>query len=140
MITVSILAAFLSDTTFSASGEWRCMLGAAAIPAGIFFMGVPTLPDSPLWLMMKGREDKARRVLKSRRNGMTVVDQKLREIAQQLKYNEHGFALLRKSPDFRRSLTLGIMLQVVQQVTGINVVMYYAPRIFGLTRYGSHHA
>ena len=79
-------------------------------------------------------------MLKSLRNGMTVVDQEMREIAQQLKVKEHGSALLRKSPDFRRSLTLGIMLQVVQQVTGVNVLMYYAPRIFGLTGYGSHHA
>jgi len=70
-------------------------------------------------------------VLKSLRNGMTVVDQEMREIAQQLKVKEHGSALLRKSPDFRRSLTLGIMLQVVQQLTGISVEMYYAPRIFG---------
>jgi SP family galactose:H+ symporter-like MFS transporter len=56
MITVGILAAFLSDTAFPASGEWRWMLGVVAVPAGIFFMGVLALPDSPRRLMMKGRE------------------------------------------------------------------------------------
>jgi SP family galactose:H+ symporter-like MFS transporter len=140
MITVGILAAFLSDTAFPASGEWRWMLGVVAVPAGIFFMGVLALPDSPRRLMMKGRDDDARAVLKGLRNGMTVVDQEMREIAQHLKVKEHSFALLRKSPDFRRSLTLGIMLQVVQQLTGINVVMYYAPRIFGLVGYSGHQA
>ncbi len=140
MITVGILAAFLSDTAFSANGQWRWMLGVVAIPAALLLLGVLTLPRSPRWLMMKGRVDEARAVLDSLRPDSETVEQEIRDIAKQLEVKEHGFQLLRKSRDFRRSLMLGVMLQIVQQLTGINVVMYYAPRIFGLAGYSGHQA
>jgi MFS transporter, SP family, galactose:H+ symporter len=140
MITVGILAAFLSDTMFSANGQWRWMLGVVAIPAAIFLLGVLTLPRSPRWLMMKGRDKEARAVLDRLRPDSETVEQEMRDIAKQLEVKEQGFALLRRSRDFRRSLTLGVMLQIVQQLTGINVVMYYAPRIFGLAGYSGHEA
>jgi MFS transporter, SP family, galactose:H+ symporter len=56
-----------------------------------------------------------------------------------LKVEFQGWGLFRSNPNFRRSVWLGVMLQVMQQLTGINVVMYYAPRIFGLAGYGSAH-
>ena len=140
MITVGILIAFLSDTAFSLSGAWRWMLGVVAIPAALFLVGVLTLPRSPRWLMMKGRTDEAREVLNRLRADTAVVEQEMKDIARQLEVKEQGFALLRGNRDFRRSLALGIMLQVVQQLTGINVVMYYAPRIFGLAGYSGHQA
>jgi len=140
MITVGILIAFLSDTAFSPSGAWRWMLGVVAIPAALFLLGVLTLPRSPRWLMMKGRNDEARKVLNSLRTETAVVEREMSDIARQLEVKEQGFALLRTSRDFRRSLALGVMLQVVQQLTGINVVMYYAPRIFGLAGYSGHQA
>lgn len=140
MITVGILIAFLSDTAFSSSAAWRWMLGVVAIPAALFLLGVLTLPRSPRWLMMKGRNDEARKVLNSLRTETAAVEQEMKDIARQLEVKEQGFALLRSSRDFRRSLALGIMLQVVQQLTGINVVMYYAPRIFGLAGYSGHQA
>ncbi|TDG05801.1 sugar porter family MFS transporter [Paraburkholderia guartelaensis] len=140
MITVGILIAFLSDTAFSPSGAWRWMLGVVAIPAALFLLGILTLPRSPRWLMMKGRNDEARKVLNSLRTETAVVEREMSDIERQLEVKEQGFALLRTSRDFRRSLALGVMLQVVQQLTGINVVMYYAPRIFGLAGYSGHQA
>ncbi|QGZ64902.1 sugar porter family MFS transporter [Paraburkholderia acidisoli] len=140
MVTVGILVAFLSDTAFASSGAWRWMLGVVAIPAGIFLLGVLALPNSPRWLMMKNRNDEARKVLNSVRPETAVVEQEMKDIARQLQVKEQGFSLLRKNRDFRRSLALGIGLQVVQQLTGINVVMYYAPRIFGLAGYSGHQA
>lgn len=140
MVTVGILVAFLSDTAFSSSGAWRWMLGVVAIPAGIFLLGVTALPNSPRWLMMKGRNDEARKVLNSVRPETAVVEQEMKDISRQLKMKEQGFTLLRTNRDFRRSLALGIGLQIVQQLTGINVVMYYAPRIFGLAGYSGHTA
>lgn len=140
MITVGILVAFLSDTAFSSAGAWRWMLGVVAIPAGIFLLGVIALPNSPRWLMMKGRNDEARKVLNSLRPETAVVEQEMKDISRQLEVKEQGFSLLRTNRDFRRSLALGIGLQIVQQLTGINVVMYYAPRIFGLAGYSGHAA
>ena len=55
MITIGILVAFISDALLSYSGAWRWMLGLVAIPGALFLAGVFVLPDSPRWLMMKGR-------------------------------------------------------------------------------------
>ncbi|HTJ94691.1 MAG TPA: sugar porter family MFS transporter [Pararobbsia sp.] len=140
MITVGILVAFLSDTAFSASGAWRWMLSIVSIPAIVFLLGVLTLPRSPRWLMMKGRNDEARAVLMQLRPDDATVEQEMKDIAKQLEVQDQGFSLLRRSRDFRRSVVLGIALQVVQQLTGINVVMYYAPRIFGIAGYSGHSA
>lgn len=65
MVTVGILAAFLSDTAFSYSGDWRMMLTVIAIPAVILILTVLRLPDSPRWLAAKGRFEEASSVLHS---------------------------------------------------------------------------
>ncbi|RKP53407.1 sugar porter family MFS transporter [Pararobbsia silviterrae] len=140
MITIGILVAFLSDTALSTSGAWRWMLGVVAIPAGLFLIGVFWLPRSPRWLMMKGRDAQARAVLLTLRPDVQTVDQEMKDITRQLQIKDEGFSLLRRSKDFRRSVGMGIALQVVQQLTGINVVMYYAPRIFGIAGYSGHTA
>ena len=59
MITIGIFIAFLSDTAFSYSGNWRWMLGIIAIPGALFLVGVLMLPDSPRWLIMRQRKDEA---------------------------------------------------------------------------------
>ncbi|MGI4983831.1 MAG: sugar porter family MFS transporter [Janthinobacterium lividum] len=140
MITVGILAAFLSNTAFSYNGNWRWMLGVIAFPALVLLMGVMLLPRSPRWLMMRGREDEALRILVSLRSDRATAEREIHEIREQLRVKQEGFSLLRANRNFRRSLGLGILLQIMQQLTGINVVMYYAPRIFGLAGYGSPQA
>lgn len=130
MITIGILVAFLSDTAFSYTGNWRWMLGIIAIPGALFLIGVIFLPFSPRWLMMRGRHDEARRVLHKLRADDAIVDHEIAEIAEQLKIPQRGFHLFFQNRNFRRSVGLGVLLQVMQQLTGMNVVMYYAPRIF----------
>ncbi|MEO8780083.1 MAG: sugar porter family MFS transporter [Rhodanobacter sp.] len=130
MITIGILVAFLSDTAFSYSGNWRWMLGIIAIPGALFLIGVSFLPFSPRWLMMRGRHEEAARVLHKLRADDAVVMRELAEIAEQLKVPQRGFHLFFQNRNFRRSVALGVVLQVMQQLTGMNVVMYYAPRIF----------
>jgi MFS transporter, SP family, galactose:H+ symporter len=139
MVTVGILAAFLSNTAFSGSGDWRWMLGVIAFPAVALLIGLMFLPRSPRWLMSKGRNDEAEKILERLRGDRKTVDTEMREISDQLKVEFQGWGLFRSNPNFRRSVWLGVMLQVMQQLTGINVVMYYAPRIFGLAGYGSAH-
>jgi SP family galactose:H+ symporter-like MFS transporter len=130
MITIGIFVAFLSDTAFSYSGNWHWMLGIIAIPGALFFLGVFALPDSPRWLMMRGRKEEATRVLTKLRGNPKVVEQEEQEIAAQLGIPQHGWHMFLQNKNFRRSVGLGILLQIVQQFTGMNVVMYYAPRIF----------
>ncbi|GBQ12040.1 sugar porter family MFS transporter [Swaminathania salitolerans] len=129
MVTVGIFLAFLSNTYFSYSGNWRWMFGVAAIPAALFLTGVLFLPYSPRWLIIQGRHKEAREVLLSLREDPLEAAKEIRAIREQLEVKQHGFALLKSNPNFRRSLALGIMLQAMQQLAGINIIMYYAPNI-----------
>jgi len=130
MITIGIFVAYLSDLAFSYSGNWHWMLGIIAIPGAVFFLGIFSLPDSPRWLMMRGRKEEATRVLLKLRGNPKIVEQEEKEIAAQLSIPQHGWDMFLHNSNFRRSVGLGILLQIVQQFTGMNVVMYYAPIIF----------
>ncbi|MET3653598.1 sugar porter family MFS transporter [Dyella japonica] len=130
MITTGILVAFLSDTALSYSGAWRWMLGIIAIPGALFLFGVMFLPDSPRWLMMRGRRDEAIEVLQRLRGDSAVVAREAADIEEQLKTPQRGWHMFTENRNFRRSVWLGVLLQLMQQFTGMNVVMYYAPRIF----------
>jgi SP family galactose:H+ symporter-like MFS transporter len=137
MITIGIFAAFVSDSILSYIGAWRWMLGIVAVP-GIFFLGgVFILPQSPRWLMMRGRKTQARTILGTLRSTRQQADLEIAEIETQLERPQAGWALFRSNPNFRRSVGLGLLLQAVQQFTGINVVMYYAPRIFEAAGFGA---
>jgi SP family galactose:H+ symporter-like MFS transporter len=138
MITIGILAAFISDTLFAYSGAWRWMLGIVAVPGALFLIGVTRLPNSPRWLMMRGRSREARAVLIALRQNDRVVEAEVREIEEQLRRPQVGWALFRGNSNFRRSVFLGVILQIIQQLTGINVVMYYAPRIFESAGFQGH--
>jgi SP family galactose:H+ symporter-like MFS transporter len=140
MITIGILAAFVSDSLFSYTAAWRWMLGVVAIPGILFLGGVLLLPQSPRWLMMRGQQTKAREILSTLRNSEQDVSAEIADIETQLQRPDAGWALLKTNPNFRRSLGLGLLLQAIQQFTGINVVMYYAPRIFEATGFGTQAA
>jgi SP family galactose:H+ symporter-like MFS transporter len=140
MITLGILLAFLSNTwlasyaTFGGvtGGHWRLMLGIIAIPAAIMFVGVLFLPESPRWLFLKGLKEHAVGVFKRMHLDDAEIAAEVREIEDSLKVKQNGFQLLLQNGNFRRAIALGVGLQIVQQLTGINVIMYYAPKIFAL--------
>ena len=143
MITIGIVVAFLSDTFFAVSAsfgdseKWRWMLGVLALPAMVMFGAVLTLPESPRWLYMAGQLDAARGVLKKIRNTDEEIEAELEGIAEDLKVPQKGSQLFLQNANFRRAIYLGFALQVIQQLTGINVVMYYAPKIFEVAGYQS---
>ena len=140
MITIGIVIAFLSDTwlasyaTFGGvvGGHWRIMLGVISIPAAIMFVGVLFLPESPRWLFLKGFHDGAIGVFRRMKLDEAEIASEMREIEDSMKVKQNGFQMLLKNSNFRRAIGLGIGLQIIQQLTGINVVMYYAPKIFAL--------
>jgi len=137
MVTIGIFLAFVSDSLLTPSGNWRLMLGIIAIPGLAFLVAVFFLPESPRWFLIRNRPDEARRVLVETRPSPEDADQEIREIGDQLKVRQLGSAMFKNNPNFRRSVFLGIGLQVVQQLTGINVIMYYAPKIFGMAGFGA---
>ena len=138
MITIGIVLAFLSDAwlasyaTFGGTtgGHWRLMLGIIALPAIIMFFGVLFMPESPRWLFMKSRKNEALAVFAQMQLEESEIDFEVREIEASLRIRQSGWRMLFSNPNFRRAVLLGMGLQAIQQLTGINFVMYYAPHIF----------
>ncbi|MEN3752606.1 sugar porter family MFS transporter [Mangrovibacter sp. SLW1] len=130
MIALGILIVFMTNTAFSYSGNWRGMLLVVAIPSLVFLFGALFLPRSPRWLMIHGREAEAREVLLRLRDSRQEVEEELNDIREQLQVKQQGWELFRQNKNFRRTVALGITLQIMQQFSGVNVMMYYAPRIF----------
>lgn len=140
--STGILLGYLAGGIFSGGGHWRLMVGLPVIPAALLCAGCALLPSSPSWLAARGRFEEARSVLRSLRGDVAVADRELDNIRHELGAGKPvgGFALLRSQPFFRRSVALGIGLQVMQQLTGINVVMYYAPKILEGAHFGTSAA
>ncbi|KAI8141036.1 general substrate transporter [Fennellomyces sp. T-0311] len=141
MITVGIMIAFWCDagTNINQTGQatWRIPLGIQIFPALVLFIGAFFLPYSPRWLVSKGRNDEALEVLALlHADGDTnnaLVQEEYHEIVEQIQH-ERAVAITNYLELFkgtvRRRLILGILIQVFQQFTGINSIMYYAPKIF----------
>lgn len=114
---------------------WRWMLGLAAAPAAVMFVGFLFLPESPRWLAQHKGEAEARAALHRIRGGQSsAVDAELAGITAAVRADEAlvqaGLWQALQEAPLRRSMLLGCMLQLVQQLTGINTVMYYCGTIF----------
>jgi sugar porter (SP) family MFS transporter len=130
MITVGILAAYIVDFGLKdVSNNWRWMLGLGAIPGVALAVGMFFLPESPRWLVERGREDEARDVL-TRARKPDQVDEELEEIEEVAEQEGSWRDLL--SGSVRPMLVVGLGLAIFQQLVGINTVIYYAPTIFKL--------
>lgn len=130
MITIGILAAYLIDTALSYSGAWRWMFGIPGIPSAMLLAAVLFLPRSPRWLAMRHRMGEANAVLTRLRETPEEARQEMEEIQESLAVKQEGWKLFKANPNVRRVVGLGMLLQIMQQFTGINVILYYAPKIF----------
>uniref|UniRef100_A0A8I3X7V2 Proton myo-inositol cotransporter n=1 Tax=Callithrix jacchus TaxID=9483 RepID=A0A8I3X7V2_CALJA len=118
---------------------WRYMLGLAAIPAVIQFFGFLFLPESPRWLIQKGQTQKARRILSQMRGNQTI-DEEYDSIKNNIEEEEKevgsaGPVICRmlSYPPTRRALIVGCGLQMFQQLSGINTIMYYSATILQMS-------
>ncbi|MEM6842713.1 MAG: sugar porter family MFS transporter [Bacteroidota bacterium] len=119
--------------------NWRWMLGLETLPAILYFLGLFLVPRSPRWLMMKDRNDEARRVME-RFSAEEGVSQQMEDVRKSLAENRmKNKASLRDlfAPELRLVLTVGLVVGIFQQATGINSVLYYAPMIFEQTGIGT---
>jgi SP family xylose:H+ symportor-like MFS transporter len=129
--------AALAEIALSWNGTtgWRWMFAAAAVPAFGFTLGGLLLPESPRWLALQGRWDKAAEVLR-KLGGEEHAPGALDEIRRALDAapGRSLWAVLAE-PRFRRVLAIGVMLAVLQQWCGINVIFNYAQEIFASAGY-----
>jgi sugar porter (SP) family MFS transporter len=121
---------------------WRWMLGIEAIPAAIWFLFLLLVPESPRWLVMKGRLEDAKLVL-ARLKPPERIQPDLDEIAASLAgVKEKFFERMREVflPAMRLPIVIGLIAAIAQQVTGINAIYFYAPTIFEQSGVGTNAA
>jgi len=130
-IVFGILIAFLSNYLigqFIGDGSWRWMLGIEALPALIYTFMVLGVPNSPRWVMMKGgSEEEVKSLLQQINSGIQNVEEEVLAIKSSL-VNKAKDSLF--SGKYSKSIMLAFFLAFFNQASGINFVLYYAPRIF----------
>jgi len=139
-VVLGILIAFLSNYLLQDIGEnsWRWMLGVQAFPSAFFLAAILFIPESPRWLVTrKNQIDEATEIL--RRIDPTTADAEIFAIRNSVADVEPSNAKLFTSK-YSRPVTLAILFAVFNQVSGINAIIYYAPRIFEMTGLGTDSA
>jgi sugar porter (SP) family MFS transporter len=137
-ITLGILVSQLIAYFLTTTGQWRTMVALALIPSAVLGLGMLRQPESPAWLVEQEREDEARQILSRVRERPEHVDAEVNEIQTVARQREGVHALF--GPAVRPALIIGVALAIIQQITGINTVIYYAPTLLESAGLGSHAA
>jgi len=143
-IVVGILAAFFSNYVIAEIGfgasAWRWMLGVAAAPSAAFFALLFFVPESPRWLLAGGRIQDATAVLTRLGTAREKLDADIAAIRESLDADRQGVDEPFFSRRYARPIGLAVAIAMFNQLSGINALMYYAPRIFQLAGAGERSA
>jgi MFS family permease len=123
-----VLLADQGEVPWNVARGWRWMFGSEALPATLLLLLLFFVPESPRWLTKQGRCDRALGVL-TRVDGPENARVELAAIEEAIAQETGSIAQL-FLPGLRIVLVIGVVLAVLQQITGINVFLYYAPEIF----------
>jgi SP family galactose:H+ symporter-like MFS transporter len=138
LITVGLLVSYVVNLVFAGSENWRAMFWVGAVPAVALALGVLRVPESPAWLLAKGRIGEAKGEIASVA-GDRAADRAIelfqrqdaarwRTQANGRRPEANGWGALR-APHLRPALVVGLTLAALQQFAGINTIIYYAPTI-----------
>lgn len=135
-IVAGIFIAYLTNFLFVGLGEdsWRWMLGIMVVPAGLFWALVRTIPESPRWLILNHREDAAIPILQ--RLGEANVASAIESIRASVAHSSEK--LFRKK--YSKPILFAVLLAMFNQLSGINAIIYYAPRIFEMAGFDKAHS
>lgn len=138
-IVLGIMVAFLSNYLIGDGTAWRLMLGIEIVPAVIFLLLLFTVPNSPRWLVVK-RNDRAGAL-----KVLQLIDPSTAQtnLAAIIAGNATGPKASLKQffgGKYGKAITLAFLFALFNQISGINAVIYYAPRIFGMTGLGEDSA
>jgi sugar porter (SP) family MFS transporter len=132
-VTIGILVAYLVGLALDGIEGWRWMLGLGCVPALALAFGMVRMPQSPRWLVMSGDDFAARATLaRIRVDDPDTIDRELEEIKDSIEEKPGEWSELLQ-PAVKAALVVGVGLAILQQITGINTVIYYAPTIVEFT-------
>jgi len=123
-LTLSVYVTYL----LSFGGHWQWMFATEALPAVALGVGLLFVPESPRWLAMHKREDEARQIL-ANINGPEQAAVEIGAIKDELR-EEHGGLRELLAPGVKRALLIGVLIMVLSQVNGVNMILIYAPTLF----------
>jgi MFS transporter, SP family, arabinose:H+ symporter len=135
---MNLMISYQGDQQWNVDFGWRWMFGSEAIPATIFLVLLFFLPESPRWLVQKGKELKALELLQSYL-GNTRAQEVMTEIKETLHENRGKLSDF-LAPALRRVMIIAVLVAVFQQFSGINMIMNFATVIFQKTGSGLHMA
>lgn len=118
--------------------NWRWMLGLESLPAILYFLFLFFVPDSPRWLIMQGRKEEALHIM-GRMSSREQAEEEIKEILASIEKDKNKEKVSLRElfmPALRLVLTIGVVIAILQQITGINSVFFYAPMIFEQTGIG----
>jgi sugar porter (SP) family MFS transporter len=143
-IVLGILLAFFSNYLLAqmdlGANEWRWMFGVEAFPAAAFFLLLFLTPQSPRWLVARGRVEEARAVLARLGTDAGSVDGEAKAIEASLDLEHHRLEEPLFQAAYRGPILLAIAIAAFNQLSGINALMYYAPAIFRMAGAGQGSA
>jgi sugar porter (SP) family MFS transporter len=140
-VVLGILISYLSNYLLSEFGEasWRWMLGVQAVPSLLFLILIRFVPESPRWLILKkGASEKALAILRiinpeNCEQELVAIQNSAAPAGSAGKDSDHLF-----SGKYRKPVVLAMLFAFFNQVSGINAIIYYAPRIFEMAGLGAH--
>ncbi|EKC6428459.1 sugar porter family MFS transporter [Staphylococcus pseudintermedius] len=138
MITIGILTSYLVNYAFAPIEGWRWMLGLAVVPSVILMIGVIFMPESPRWLLEKRGEKAARDVMKLTYPA-SEIDHEIENMKKINQIADNTWTVL-KSPWLLSTIIIGSVFALLQQLIGINAIIYYAPKIFATAGFGESTA
>ena len=127
MIVTGIFVAYLTNFLFVGMGDtgWRWMLGIMIIPAALFAILLRFIPESPRWLVLNNRDEEAKEVFIK-----TGEPDALQVIKEEHELSKKGTKESLFTAKFRKPILYAVLLAMFNQLSGINAILYYAPRIF----------
>lgn len=135
-LTFGIVLAYFVDLLFTPSGNWRGMFAVVLAPAMILFIGMFFLPESPRWLLANGEDELARRVL-GKTHRPHLIEQEVSDIHASFKASEGSWSELFQSK-LMMPLFIALGIAILNQWTGINSFLQYAPNILKDAGFGSN--
>jgi sugar porter (SP) family MFS transporter len=135
-IVTGIFIAYLTNFLFVGVGEdsWRWMMGIMVVPSVIFFVLLRTIPESPRWLVLNNREPEALPIMA--KLGEQDAGNAIRVIHESVKTHQEKLFQGR----YAKPILYAVLLAMFNQLSGINAILYYAPRIFELAGFSKDQA